>query len=197
MTNSIHAVFNHAGLRKFWCRIRYPFAAVLLVVLAGLCWRFPIQPTWFWTGFGVSMVGEFIQLWCFASLKKEKILACRGPYVLVRNPMYLGRFLIILGLILLFGQPALWTVIPYAIGYWYYMVNRVGREEAKLTGIFGESYQAYCRDVNRFLPSLRGGHLGQILHWNWELLAGNHGWLNLASLLAVYALFYVVAFVRR
>lgn len=193
----IHAVFNHPGLRKFWCRIRYPFAAGLLVVLAWLFWRTAVAPFWFWTGFGVSMLGEFIQLWCFAALKKEKVLACRGPYVLVRNPMYLGRYFIVLGVFLLFGEPGLWAVLPYTVFYWFYMYNRVRREEAKLIGIFGADYEAYCRNVNRFLPSPRGGNLGNVLYWKWDLLTGNHGWLNLAALLGVYAVLYIAAFVAK
>ena len=191
---NIHAIFNHPGLRKFWCRIRYPFGAVLLVALAWLFWRIRIAPVWFWAGFGVSLLGEFIQLWCFASLKKEKVLACRGPYVLVRNPMYLGRFFIVLGLILLLGRPGLWAVVPYTVLYWFYMFNRVRREEAKLAGIFGADYEDYCRAVNRFLPSTRGGHLNNVFYWDWTLLAGNHGWLNAAALLGVYAVLYAFAF---
>ena len=195
----IHAVFNHPGLRKFWCRIRYPFVAVLVLLLAGALWQdyVRIEPQWFWIGFGVSMLGEFIQLWCFASLKKEKVLACRGPYVLVRNPMYLGRYFIVLGAILLLGEPGLWSVVPYSLFYWFYMYNRVRREEAKLIGIFGADYEAYCRNVNRFLPSPRGGNLGNVPYWNWGLLTGNHGWLNLVSLLGLYAVLYTFAFLLK
>ena len=193
LLDQIHALFNHAGMRKFWCRIRHPFGAVLLVVLAWLFWQghVRIEPRWFWIGFAVSMLGEFIQLWCFAALKKEKVLACRGPYVLVRNPMYLGRFFIVLGLILLLGKPGAWAVLPYAVFYWFYMYNRVRREEAKLVGIFGADYEAYCRNVNRFLPSPRGGNLRNVLYWDWSLLTGNHGWLNLAALLGAYAVLYL------
>ena len=185
----IHAFFNHPGLRKFWCRIRFPVAVVLLVLLALF-----VQQEWFWVGLAVSLLGEFIQLWCFAALKKEKVLACRGPYVLVRNPMYLGRFFIVLGVILLLGEPGLWAVAPYTLFYWFYMYNRVRREEAKLVGIFGADYEAYCRNVNRFLPSPRGGNLQNVLYWKWDLLTGNHGWLNLVGLLAAYAVLYLFAF---
>lgn len=185
----IHAFFNHPGLRSFWCRVRYPVAVAALVLLTQ--W---VRKEWFWTGLGVSLLGEFIQLWCFAALKKEKVLACRGPYVLVRNPMYLGRYFIVLGVILLLGEPGLWAVAPYTVFYWFYMYNRVRREEAKLAGIFGTDYEAYCRNVNRFLPSSRGGNLKNVLYWNWGLLTGNHGWLNAAALLAAYAVLYLFAF---
>ena len=50
------------------------------------------------------MFGEAIQLWCFASLDKGRTLAFNGPYALVRNPMYLGRYFILLGGLMLLGN---------------------------------------------------------------------------------------------
>ena len=66
--------------------------------------------------------------------------------------MYLGRFFIIGGFLLLLGQP--WILLPYAVGYWLYMDSRVGREEARLRKIFGESYERYCAQVRRFVPGM-------------------------------------------
>ena len=54
-----------------------------------------MKPQWWLAAFLVSMFGELIQLWAFASLIKNKELAVRGPYVVTRNPMYLGRFFVI------------------------------------------------------------------------------------------------------
>ena len=39
----------------------------------------------------------------FASLTKNSDLAIRGPYAMVRNPMYLGRFFILFGFLMLLG----------------------------------------------------------------------------------------------
>jgi len=98
--------------------------------------------------------------------------------------MYLGRFFIIGGFLLLLGPP--WILLPYAIGYWLYMDSRVGREEARLRQIFGESYARYCSEVRRFVPGLpQPGH--PVAVWNWGLFRQNHGPLNLALTLAVWA----------
>ena len=40
--------------------------------------------------------------------------------------MYLGRFFLIGGALLLAGRP--WILLPYAVFYYFYMVNRVKRE---------------------------------------------------------------------
>ena len=47
------------------------------------------------------MFGQLIQTWCFASLVKNWQLTERGPYLMCRNPMYIGRYFLILGFVLL------------------------------------------------------------------------------------------------
>ncbi len=177
--DKVHAIFNHPGLRKVWVKSRVPIG---LAIVAVVLWR--MNPRWLWPGFGVSMVGELIQLWCFASLNKSVDLACNGPYTVVRNPMYLGRFLIILGAVMLLGNA--WLVLAYVVVYYFYMVNRVKREEVKLRPILGAPYADYCAKVNRFLPG-RKYPGSTLLYWNWKLLNQNHGWANLAGTLVFWA----------
>ncbi|MBP6709054.1 MAG: hypothetical protein KA223_07830, partial [Candidatus Accumulibacter sp.] len=82
-TNS-NGLFHHPGLRRFLVRMRAPLAILGLILLAQF-----VHPEWLLAGFVVSMFGECIQLWCFASLDKNSTLTARGPYTMVRNPMYL------------------------------------------------------------------------------------------------------------
>lgn len=184
MLDPVHALFNHAGFRAFWVKMRVPL--VLAVAVAGL-WL--ADPRWLWPGFLVSMAGEFIQLWCFASLDKNRDLACNGPYTLARNPMYLGRFFIILGAVMLLGNA--WVILAYVVVYYFYMVNRVKREEVRLRAVLGAPYADYCAAVRRFLPG-RPYRGNPVLYWNWGLLRQNHGWANLAGTLA----FWVAAAAR-
>ncbi len=184
----INGVFNHEGMRKLWLRIRIPIGALVLCGLIPL-----VKREWFWLGLPVSLAGEFIQLWCFAALHKGKELACKGPYAFVRNPMYLGRYFIVLGFVLLLGEIGLWLLVPYTAFYWFYMFNRVGREEAFLKKALGEPYADYCRRVNRFLPTCKGVSAQSVCYWNWALLTKNHGWINAAALVGVYVVLYFVA----
>src|SRR3989344_7750959 len=144
MLHAIHKIFNHPGARKVFLKLRYLFVLVLLVVLA----RYT-DGTRLLAGFLVSLFGEAIQLWSFASLVKNEQLTARGPYVLVRNPMYLGRFFLILGLVLLLGN--VYLTVAYVVLYYFYMVNRVGREARRLAQLLGQPYRDYCARVNRFL----------------------------------------------
>ncbi len=178
MISAVHSLFNHPGLRAFLVRLRIPIA----IVAAGIV-VYHADTAWLWPAFAISMAGEFIQLWCFATLNKNASLACRGPYAIVRNPMYLGRFLILFGILLLLGQP--WILVVFTAGYWFYMVNRVGREERRLGAILGRSYADYCAGTRRFLPG--APYRGEpVLVWDWSLFRQNHGAVNLMATLAFW-----------
>ena len=179
MLDTIHRLFNHPTLRKVLVRTRVPLA---LAAVACIVWL--TDARWLLPGFLVSMFGEAIQLWCFASLDKSRTLATNGPYAMVRNPMYLGRYFILLGFVMLPGR--WWLVAGFTVLYYFYMVNRVAREEEYLRGVLGEPYAQYLREVNRFLPSSpRPG--SPVAYWEWKLLKQNHGPANLAGTLLAWA----------
>jgi protein-S-isoprenylcysteine O-methyltransferase Ste14 len=183
MAEAIHRLFNNAAARKISLNLRYVVALALLVVVA-----FLMKPEWLLPAFLVSMVGELIQCWSFGCLIKNDELAARGPYALTRNPMYLGRFLLILGLVMLFGNP--YVILVYCVLYFFYMVNRVEREEAKLRPAFGEPYEEYCRDVNRYWPKLSRLFAKDVRFFSWKRFANNHGHWNFLSVLVIYGALY-------
>lgn len=169
--------FQHPGLRRFFVRMRVPIGAIVIVLLAPF-----VQRDWLLAGFVVSMFGEFIQVWCFASLDKNTTLTIRGPYTMVRNPMYLGRFFIVFGFLMLPGQ--WWLLVAFTVLYWLYMDARVQREEAHLRPIFGAPYDDYCQRVRRFVP---GAPMPGIGYWNWQLFSQNNAGTNLLATLATWA----------
>lgn len=178
MLETVNRVFNNPTLRKLLVRSRVPIG---IVVVGALIWN--MDPRWLLQGFLVSMFGEVVQLWCFASLDKGRTLAFNGPYAFVRNPMYLGRYFILLGGLMLLGNP--WVLVAFTVLYYFYMVNRVRREEEYLRGPLGEPYEDYLRTVNRFLPGTpKPG--SRIAFWDWRLLKRNHGVTNLVATLAFW-----------
>jgi len=81
-------------------------------------------------------------------------LVTGGMFAHSRNPLYLGNLLIVLGLFLIHGNPWVW-----ALGVPFFLLaygTIVAAEEAFLLGKFGGSYEAYRRDVPRWMPRLRG-----------------------------------------
>ncbi len=179
----IHALFNQPRARKLFLKLRLPLG---LAAAAGIAWL--IRREHFGPGLAVSFVGALWQWWCFSCIMTSQKLAVRGPYMMVRNPMYLARYLLVLGIVLMTGNP--WIVAGYTALYYFYMVNRVRREEIKLREIFGADYDAYCRDVPRFLPGFKRFAWRDLFYFNPTCFQRNHGFINLLVVLAAYALLY-------
>jgi protein-S-isoprenylcysteine O-methyltransferase Ste14 len=151
-----------------------------------------VRTTWFLPGLIVSVVGEILQIWCFSTIKTKKRLTVTGPYMFVRNPMYISRFFQLFGIIMMSGNP--WLMLAFAGIYYFYMVNRVRREEAVLTDLFGKDYEAYCRDVNRYIPGLKRFDAKQLWSFDKESFRQNHAFINLAATTICYMVLYTVTF---
>lgn len=85
-----------------------------------------------------------------SQLFAEHRLITRGPYALVRHPMYLGIMLTGAGGLLLYRTWTFILVLITGLG----TILRARREEAALAAEFGEEWQEYCRRVPGWWPSL-------------------------------------------
>lgn len=116
-------------------------------------------------GLLVAAIGGTLALWCvltFALLGKgtpapfdpPRRLVVRGPYKLVRNPMYLGAAIALAGAALFYESLSLaayagvFLLVTHAFVLWY--------EEPTLRRTFGAEYDGYCGQVRRWSPRLRG-----------------------------------------
>ena len=78
-------------------------------------------------------------------------LVTRGPYRIVRHPMYLGILLASLGGLLLYRT---WTAV-FVLTNFLGLLLRARREEQALASEFGESWRAYCQQVPAWMPKIR------------------------------------------
>jgi len=88
-----------------------------------------------------------------APFEPPQQFVARGLYRFVRNPMYLGAVLVILGEALLFWS---WHLLAYAaavLTILHFFV--IFYEEGTLLKRFGDPYQDYLRSVPRWLPRFR------------------------------------------
>ena len=76
-------------VQKLFTRLRFLLAVPPAALLFYLVDRGPM-----WPGLLVVAFGEFFQLWAAAHLHKNVNMVKSGPYRLVRNPMYFGRFFV-------------------------------------------------------------------------------------------------------
>jgi protein-S-isoprenylcysteine O-methyltransferase Ste14 len=74
-----------------------------------------------------------------------------GPYRWVRNPMYLGHLIFMLGLAITFWSWAALLLLAFHI-IWFQ--RRVLEDEVRLETMFGEEYRGYKRRVKRWIPGI-------------------------------------------
>lgn len=110
-----------------------------------------------WPGLTLIVLGEALRLWaagCIGLPSRTRgdtvgPLVEHGPYALVRNPLYVGNWLIWVGVGALAG-PAWALVWALWIGVQVHWIVRW--EEGMLGAQLGAAYQAYAARVPRWLP---------------------------------------------
>ena len=78
-------------------------------------------------------------------------IVAQGPYRFVRNPMYLGHLIFMLGLAITFSSVAAAVLLLVHV-VWFH--RRVLDDEARLETRFGAPYLDYKARVKRWIPGL-------------------------------------------
>lgn len=152
-----------------------PLALILLLAP----WNRMSAPWLCGLGLAVVLAGLGLRFWCVSHIGTiSRTRAARlgplmtaGPYALVRNPLYVGNFLIWTGFALASGL--LWMV-PVAWAIFALQYTAISRfEEAALIEHFGPAYLAYMETVPRWSPRFRG--IGTTLR-----ARGAHEWREVA-----------------
>jgi len=100
----------------------------------------------------VAAVGLALRGWSAGTIHKDEVLTTSGPYAYVRNPLYVGSFLIGAGLAVAGGS---WLWLVLFLGFFAVMYGpTVSAEAARLTERFGHRYVEYGTKVPAFLPRL-------------------------------------------
>ncbi len=82
-------------------------------------------------------------------LREDHELIQAGPYKFVRNPMYFGWWVTMLGLLLMYPVWAVALFLAFSI---YAFLRRAQREEKHLSERFGETYAAYKKRTKSLIP---------------------------------------------
>ena len=130
----------------------------ILVLLLCTFHRTEANLTTWVPGLTLLVLGEGLRLWGVAMVGKESRtrgsgvarLVISGPYRYVRNPLYLGNFFLTLGAT--FISELLWMIPVVVVLFFVQYVPIVLWEESILMQRFGPSYEAYCREVPRWVP---------------------------------------------
>lgn len=76
-----------------------------------------------------------------------------GIYSVVRHPLYLGNFLMWLGLAMLTGN--FWFTVSFVFLFWLYYERIMYAEEKFLQQRFGKTYADWAEGIPAFLPAIK------------------------------------------
>jgi len=112
-------------------------ATLGVLLLIACAWNFA------WRGLGTP-----------APFDPPRRLVVSGPYRFVRNPMYLGLLVTLLGEAAVFPRIAAGLVIEMALFWLGATVFVMTFEEPVLRRMFDRDYAGYCGNVRRWIPRL-------------------------------------------
>ena len=193
------------GSWLFRRRSEFPFLVLALMLLE--LWLDPPAPlagtaaaAWAFLCLGIAFAGEAIRAVTVGrvpggtSARQTREpgggeVNTSGSYSVVRHPLYLGNFLIWIGL-------ALWLrswefVVIVALVFWLYYERVMYAEEAYLRRAFAERYLAWAARTPAFLPRLSGWRKAE-LPFSWRVVVRREH----SSCFAIVAVFAAEVFGR-
>jgi protein-S-isoprenylcysteine O-methyltransferase Ste14 len=154
-TSIVGIALQGVGFAVVWTSRRPPFTPIVSsrkpveIATALVTMALAIGSVWFVSA-AVRILGK---QWSLAARVLEgHRLITKGPYSVVRNPIYTGMFgmLLATGLAISHWVGLLIAIVVYAIG----TVIRVNSEEKLLREAFGEEFETYARKVPAVVPFL-------------------------------------------
>ena len=131
------------------------------------------QPTTVTLVAGCCLValGEAIRIWAAGHLKRMQELATSGPYAHLRDPLYLGRFFLIVGFCIM-GWGYCLLVLPVALGVFFlnYIPRKHQKEMSRLETMFGDEYRQYSAYARSLVPRLKPYPGARKRAWSFALL---------------------------
>ena len=99
-----------------------------------------------------------------------KVLTKTGWYSLVRHPLYLGNYLIWLGLAIFLAN--FWFLVILSLLFWIYYERIMFAEEIFLEEKFGEEFRNWASKTPSFFPSFKN-YLPNDSPFSWRIVAKN------------------------
>lgn len=116
-----------------------------------------------------------------------------GMYSIVRHPLYLGNFIIALGIILVTGS--WWMILLYTLSFWLYYERIMLAEEAYLRNKFGPEFSEWANRTPTFLPRFREWKQPEVSFGTRTVLRREYGGF-LAIILCIFFLQFVGGLMR-
>lgn len=160
--------------RRSWLPLLlYPFAVAIIYFYKNETYSYITHATWGLICFAVSLSGLVVRALTIGFTPEgtsgrntkgqvAETLNETGIYSVVRHPLYLGNFLMWLGLFMFVGM--WWFVLICTLAYWLYYERIMYAEEAFLRSKYSMRYEAWAKRTPPFIPSF-GNWVPSELHF--------------------------------
>lgn len=160
--------FEQTGTWLFRWRSFLPLLLLPFLALSFIHYHYPFHSEmgdWIWEGICLfaSFLGMGIRVWTIGCVPastsgrntKRQIaeqLNTSGIYSIVRHPLYLGNFFMMLGVAMF--PCNVWLILVYMLLFMVYYERIMFTEEAFLRRKFGDAYLAWAEKTPAFFPRL-------------------------------------------
>ena len=176
-------------------RHRVTIARVILLLLAIYIFGFERQPVQALSsamgliGIVLITLGVIIRSVSAGNLHKNDVLATSGIYAIVRNPLYFGSLMMLMGVNFIIFHPVVVIVsaVLFVLTYWPTIRN----EESGLKQRYGTEWTDYRNSTPRLLPNVfKIAHL-KTATWSARQWYRNHEHNTVIAALALLILLHV------
>jgi protein-S-isoprenylcysteine O-methyltransferase Ste14 len=149
----INMMGKRTGLLGLFDRIRFDeiLRQVIGLLLVAVCAHFarPDSGT-VAIGLALAVVGQVFRIYAAGYIHKNKQLASTGPYALVRHPLYLGNFLILIGFAV--AAANLYVTIGVVLFFLIWYPAAIAYEDSKLENIFEDEWREWSKSIRAIIP---------------------------------------------
>jgi protein-S-isoprenylcysteine O-methyltransferase Ste14 len=122
------------------------------------------------TGVIPVFLGEAIRVWASGHLMRTQELTTSGPYAYLRDPLYLGRLLLLIGFcVMAWGYAWILLFVGLGVFFFNYMPRKYQKEMTRLEDLYGEEYRRYAAYARSLLPRLKPYPKARRRSWSFEL----------------------------
>jgi protein-S-isoprenylcysteine O-methyltransferase Ste14 len=190
-----------SGLKKRLQKFNLKFILVLVIFIALVYFAEPGFPKtksginylpFFISGLALVFIGEVIRVWATGHLEKNKSLTTSGPYAYIKNPMYAGTFIIMVGCnaLAINSYIIFILLVELAAFLFQYIPSKNRIEKTRLLEKFGEAYADYDKHVPDYIPRRITPYAGRAAKsWQWRVFWENQEiQVGIAVIIAVAAI---------
>jgi protein-S-isoprenylcysteine O-methyltransferase Ste14 len=158
---------NRTGLLGLFDRVRYNemLRQGIGLLLVAVCAQFA-QPDSGTVAIGLAMAvfGQIFRIYAAGYIFKNKQLASTGPYALVRHPLYLGNFLILVGFTI--ASANVYVTIGVVLFFLIWYPAAIAYEDSKLENIFEDEWREWSKNIRAIIPGRF--HLSDLKAPGWD-----------------------------